>query len=144
MKRIVISILALTFMMSFTEKLIQYIPTQKGEVKDTYFGTEVADPYRWLEDDNSPETAEWVKTQNQLTFGYLAQLPSREKINKRLTELWDYPKYGVPYKEAGKYFFSKNNGLQNQSVIYTTADMKAEPSVLLDPNTLSEDGTAAL
>ncbi|HLN73212.1 MAG TPA: prolyl oligopeptidase family serine peptidase [Prolixibacteraceae bacterium] len=144
MKRIFISLLALTFMMSCQEKQIQYTPTKKGDVKDTYFGTEVEDPYRWLENDNSPETAEWVKTQNQLTFGYLAQLPSRDKINKRLTELWDYPKYGVPYKEAGKYFFSKNNGLQNQSVIYTTADMKAEPSVLLDPNTLSEDGTAAL
>jgi prolyl oligopeptidase len=131
-------------MMSCQEKQIQYTPTQKVDVKDTYFGTEVEDPYRWLENDTSAETAEWVKTQNQLTFGYLAQLPSREKINKRLTELWDYPKYGVPYKEAGKYFFSKNNGLQNQSVIYTTADLNAEPSVLLDPNTLSEDGTAAL
>jgi prolyl oligopeptidase len=144
MKRIILFLLALTFMMSCQEKQIQYTPTKKVAVKDTYFGTEVEDPYRWLENDTSAETAEWVKTQNQLTFGYLAQLPSREKINHRLTELWDYPKYGVPYKEAGKYFFSKNNGLQNQSVIYTTADLNAEPSVLLDPNTLSEDGTAAL
>jgi len=144
MKRIILSFLALTFMISCTEKRIQYTPTAKGDVKDTYFGTEVEDPYRWLEDDKSAETAEWVKAQNQLTFDYLAQLPSRDKINSRLTELWDYPKYGVPYKEAGKYFFSKNNGLQNQSVIYTTADLNAEPSVLLDPNTLSEDGTAAL
>lgn len=130
--------------MSCQEKQIQYTPTKKVDVKDTYFGTEVEDPYRWLEDDNSPETAEWVKSQNQLTFGYLAQLPSRDKINSRLTELWDYPKYGVPFKEAGKYFFSKNNGLQNQSVIYTTVSLDAEPTVLLDPNTLSEDGTAAL
>ena len=144
MKRVIIPFLVLSFMMSCAEKRIQYTPTTKGEVKDTYFGVEVEDPYRWLEDDKSAETAEWVKAQNQLTFDYLAQLPSREKINSRLTELWDYPKYGVPYKEAGRYFFSKNNGLQNQSVIYTTADLNAEPSVLLDPNTLSEDGTAAL
>lgn len=144
MKRVIILFLVISFMMSCTEKQIQYTPTKKMDVKDTYFGTVVEDPYRWLENDTSAETAEWVKTQNQLTFGYLAQLPSREKINSRLTELWDYPKYGVPFKEAGRYFFSKNNGLQNQSVIYTTADLNAEPSVLLDPNTLSEDGTAAL
>ena len=144
MKRIIIPFLALTFMISCTEKTIQYPPTKKGEVKDTYFGTEVEDPYRWLEDDNSAETADWVKTQNELTFGYLAQLPYREQINGRLTELWDYPKYGAPFKEAGKYFFFKNNGLQNQSVLYTTGDLAATPSVLLDPNTLTEDGTAAL
>jgi len=144
MKRMIIPLLALLFMISCTEKTIQYPPTKKGEVKDTYFGTEVQDPYRWLEDDNSKETAEWVKTQNQLTFGYLAKLPYRDKIKSRLTELWDYPKYGTPFKEAGKYFFFKNNGLQNQSVLYTTADLATAPSVLLDPNTLSADGTAAL
>lgn len=144
MKRVIISFLALSFMMSCSEKPIQYPPTKKGEVKDSYFGTEVEDPYRWLEDDNSAETAEWVKSQNQLTFGYLEKLPYRDQIKSRLTELWDYPKYGTPFKEAGKYFFYKNNGLQNQSVLYTTTDLTAEPTVLLDPNTLSEDGTAAL
>ncbi|HAH25612.1 MAG TPA: S9 family peptidase [Prolixibacteraceae bacterium] len=144
MKRIIIPFLALTFMMSCTEKTIQYPPTKKGDVKDTYFGTEVQDPYRWLEDDNSTETADWVKTENQLTFGYLSKLPFRDKIKNRLTELWDYPKYGAPFKEAGKYFFYKNNGLQNQSVLYTTTDLSTAPSVLLDPNTLTEDGTAAL
>ena len=143
MKQTVIIFLLLTFMISCT-KTIQYPPTKKGEVKDTYFGTQVEDPYRWLEDDNSAETADWVKTQNELTFGYLAQLPYREQINSRLTELWDYPKYGAPFKEAGKYFFFKNNGLQNQSVLYTMQDLGAEPSVLLDPNTFTEDGTAAL
>ncbi|MFY9150988.1 MAG: prolyl oligopeptidase family serine peptidase, partial [Prolixibacteraceae bacterium] len=102
------------------------------------------DPYRWLEDDNSGETADWVKAQNELTFGYLNKLPYREQINSRLTELWDFPKYGTPFKEAGKYFFFKNNGLQNQSVLYMTDDLTAEPTVLLDPNTLTEDGTAAL
>jgi len=144
MKRMIISLLALSFMISCTAQSIQYPPTKKGDVKDTYFGTSVEDPYRWLEDDNSVETAAWVKTQNQLTFGYLAELPFRDKIKNRLTELWDYPKYGAPFKEAGMYFFFKNNGLQNQSVLYTTADLASEPRVLLDPNTLSEDGTAAL
>ena len=144
MRKTILSLLALSFMMSCSEKTIQYTPTKKGDVKDTYFGTEVEDPYRWLEDDNSAETAEWVKTQNQLTFGYLEKLPYRNQIKTRLTELWDYPKYGTPFKEAGKYFFYKNNGLQNQSVLYTTTDLAAEPTVLLDPNTLSQDGTAAL
>ncbi len=144
MKRIIFSFLALSFMMSCSEKPLQYPPTKKGDVKDTYFGTEVEDPYRWLEDDNSAETAEWVKTENKLTFDYLNKLPYREQIKARLTELWDYPKYGTPFKEAGKFFFFKNNGLQNQSVLYTTADLTAEPKVLLDPNTLTTDGTAAL
>ena len=144
MKRTILSFLALSFMISCTEKPIQYPPTKKGDVKDTYFGTVVEDPYRWLEDDNSAETAEWVKTQNKLTFGYLEKLPYRKQINARLTELWNYPKYGTPFKEAGKYFFYKNDGLQNQSVLYTTSDMAAKPTVLLDPNTLSTDGTAAL
>lgn len=131
-------------MMSCSEKPLSYPPTKKGDVKDTYFGTVVEDPYRWLEDDNSTETAEWVKTQNQLTFGYLEKLPYREQIKTRLTELWDYPKYGTPFKEAGKYFFFKNDGLQNQSVLYITGDLAAQPKVLLDPNTLSTDGTIAL
>jgi prolyl oligopeptidase len=144
MKQTILSLLALAFMMSCSEKPIQYTPTKKGDLKDTYFGTVVEDPYRWLEDDNSAETADWVKTQNQLTFGYLAKLPFREKIKGRLTELWDYPKYGVPFKEAGKYFLYKNSGLQNQNVLYTTADLADEPKVLLDSNTLSDDGTAAL
>lgn len=144
MKRVFLSLLALSFMMSCSEKPLSYPPTKKGDVKDTYFGTVVEDPYRWLEDDNSTETAEWVKTQNQLTFGYLEKLPYREQIKTRLTELWDYPKYGTPFKEAGKYFFFKNDGLQNQSVLYITGDLAAQPKVLLDPNTLSTDGTIAL
>jgi len=144
MKRNLILLLALFFMMSFTIEPTPYPPSKKGDVKDTYFGTVVEDPYRWLEDDNSPETADWVKAQNQLTFAYLAKLPYRNEIKTRLTALWDYPKYGNPFKEAGKYFFYKNNGLQNQSVLYMTSDMASKPQVLLDPNTLSTDGTAAL
>ena len=144
MKKLILPFLALSFMMSCNEKPVQYPTTKKLEVKDTYFGTEVKDPYRWLEDDNSSETAEWVKAQNELTFGYLSKLPYRDQIKNRLTELWDYPKFGTPFKEAGKYFFYKNDGLQNQSVLYTTNDLSAEATVLLDPNTLSDDGTAAL
>lgn len=140
MKRVIIVFLLMSFMMSYSVNP----PTKKVDVKDTYFGTVVEDPYRWLEDDNSHETAEWVKAENKLTFSYLEKLPYREQINKRLTELWDFPKYGTPFKEAGKYFFYKNNGLQNQSVLYTTTDLAAKPTVLLDPNTLSTDGTAAL
>ena len=145
MKSVFISFLALSTMISCnTEKPIQYPPTKKGDVKDTIFGAVVEDPYRWLEDDNSAETAEWVKAQNELTFGYLAKLPYREQIKARLTELWDYPKFETPFKEAGLYFFKKNNGLQNQSVLYMTKDLNAEPTVLLDPNTLSADGTKSL
>lgn len=144
MKRIILPLLTLSLIMSCSEKPIKYPPTKKGDIKDTYFGTVVEDPYRWLEDDNSPETAEWVKSQNKLTFDYLAKLPNRDQIKTRLTELSDYPKYGTPFKEAGKYFFFKNNGLQNQSVLYTTSDLAAEPKILLDPNTLSADGTIAL
>jgi prolyl oligopeptidase len=145
MKQVILSLLALSVMISCsTEKPVNYPPTAKGDVKDTYFGTEVEDPYRWLEDDNSAETAEWVRKQNELTFNYLEKLPFRDQINSRLTELWDYPKYSTPVKEGGKYFIYKNSGLQNQNVLYTTNDMAVEPTVLLDPNTLSDDGTAAL
>ncbi len=144
MKRVIISFLVLSTMISSAKEPTLYPISRKGEVKDTYFGTVVDDPYRWLEDDNSAETAEWVKAENKLTFDYLAKLPYRDQIKKRLTELSDYPKYGTPFREAGKYFFYKNNGLQNQSVLYMTDDLIKEPKVLLDPNTLTSDGTAAL
>ncbi|MCL3779700.1 S9 family peptidase [Prolixibacteraceae bacterium JC049] len=127
-----------------TSKKMQYPVTEKQDVTDTYFGTTVEDPYRWLEDDNSEETAKWVKAQNEVTDAYLAKIPFRTKIEERLTELWNYPKIGTPYKKAGKYFFYKNDGLQNQSVYYMTDDLTKEPVVLLDPNKLSEDGTVAL
>lgn len=123
---------------------IKYPLTKKEEVKDTYFGTEVEDPYRWLEDDNSEETTEWVKAQNKVTFDYLESLPNREKIKQQLTELLDYPKHGTPFKKAGKYFFFKNDGLQNQSVLYMTDDLAKDAEVILDPNAFSEDGTIAL
>jgi len=123
---------------------VTYPPARKGDVVDDYHGTKVADPYRWLEDVESPETGSWVEAENRVTFAYLEQIPERERIRRRLTELWDYPKYGAPFKKGGRYFFFKNSGLQNQSVLYTQRSLTAEPEVLLDPNTLSSDGTVAL
>ena len=111
---------------------------------DEYHGTKVADPYRWLEDDNSAETKAWVEAQNKVTFGYLEKIPERAAIKARLTKLWNYERYGVPFKQGGRYFYSKNNGLQNQSVLYTMTALDAPPALLLDPNQLSTDGTVAL
>ncbi|HVU37475.1 MAG TPA: prolyl oligopeptidase family serine peptidase [Opitutales bacterium] len=111
---------------------------------DDYHGVKVADPYRWLEDDNSDETKAWVEAENKLTFGFLDKIPERAVIRDRLTKLWNYERYGVPFKMGGRYFFFKNNGLQNQSVFYTMTSLDAPPTVLLDPNTLSADGTVAL
>jgi len=121
-----------------------YPVTEKVDTVDVYFGKEVPDPYRWLEDDNSAETEEWVKAQNEVTFGYLEQIPFRNKIKERLEQIWDYPKYGTPFKEGDNYFFFKNDGMQNQYVMYKQTSLDAEPEVFLDPNTFSEDGTVAL
>jgi len=121
-----------------------YPEARKVDTVDVYFGTEVPDPYRWLEDDNSEETAAWVAAQNVITNEYLSQIPFRDELKERLTEIWNYPKYGVPFKRGGKYFFFKNDGVQNQSVLYIQSTLDAEPEVLLDPNKLSDDGTVAL
>jgi len=123
---------------------ITYPVTRKSDVADDYHGTTVADPYRWLEDVDSPETRAWVEAENRVTFAYLEQIPERERIRRRLTELWDYPKYGAPFKKGGRYFFFKNSGLQNQSVLFSQSSLTAQAEVLLDPNTLSPDGTVAL
>lgn len=123
---------------------LMYPATQKTNQVDNYHGVKVADPYRWLEDDNAPATKAWVEAQNQVTFGYLDTIPERDAIRDRLTKLWNYERYGVPFKRGGKYFFTKNDGLQNQSVLYVTDSLDAEPRVLLDPNKLSADGTVAL
>ena len=125
-------------------KHLPYPETERGDVTDNYFGTEVADPYRWLEDDNSEATAAWVKAENEVTFDYLSKIPFREEIKKRLTELWNYPKESAPTKKGDWLYFSRNDGLQNQDVIYRRATAGGEAEVFLDPNQLSNDGTVAL
>ncbi|MEH2168761.1 MAG: prolyl oligopeptidase family serine peptidase [Nostoc sp.] len=138
--------------MPSSEKSLTYPTSHKSNQADNYHGTLVADPYRWLEDPDSEETRTWIEAQNQVTFGYLSEIPAREKIKQRLTKLWDYEKYGIPFKEGEslpdgsteRYFYFKNDGLQNQSVLYTLKTLDDQPKVLLDPNKLSEDGTVAL
>ncbi len=122
-----------------------YPKTKKTDVSDDYFGTKINDPYRWLEDDNSAETKAWVEEQNKLTYSYLDKIPYRDKIKKRLTEIWNYQKASAPFKKADRFFWYKNDGLQNQSVLYTQKDTCCgNGEVLLDPNTLSADGTISL
>ena len=128
---------------SFAQTL-PYPQTKKVDHTDTYFGTTVADPYRWLEDDNSPETAQWVEAQNKVTFGYLEKIPYRQQVKQRLEGLFNYPKYTAPFHRGENYFFYKNDGLQNQSVLYIQKGLDGNPEVLIDPNTLSADGTARL
>jgi prolyl oligopeptidase len=123
---------------------IDYPKTRKIQQTDDYHGVRVEDPYRWLEDDHSEETLAWVKAQNEVTFRYLEGLPQREPLRARLTELWNYPRYGTPFHKGQWYFFFKNDGLQNQSVLYKQKSIDASPELLLDPNLLSEKGTAAL
>lgn len=123
---------------------IEYPKTRKTDQTDDYHGTRVADPYRWLEDDNSAETKAWVEAQNKVTFGYLNQIPERDAIKKRLTELWNYEKYSAPFKRGSRYFYYKNDGLQNQSVLYVADSVSDKGRVLLDPNKFSADGTVAL
>jgi prolyl oligopeptidase len=140
----ILLLLALVMTSTLNAQSPTYPPARKSDVIEDYHGTKVADPYRWLEDVDSPETRGWVEAENRVTFAYLEQIPERERIRRRLTELWDYPKYGAPFKKGGRYFFFKNSGLQNQAVLYTQSSLTAEPEVLLDPNTLSADGTIAL
>ena len=121
-----------------------YPKSKKTDHTDVYFGRTIYDPYQWLENDTSAETADWVKAQNQVTSAYLDSMPYRVKIKERLTKLWNYPKFSVPFREGENYFFYKNTGLQPQSILYHTKDLKAEAEVFLDPNKLSDDGTVAL
>ncbi|MDX2442762.1 MAG: prolyl oligopeptidase family serine peptidase [Bacteroidales bacterium] len=146
MKRIWIFLFAVVFVQlwSCQQSGFNYPVAEKVDQVDTYFGTDVSDPYRWLEDDNSEETMAWVKAQNEVTFSYLNAIPYKNKIKDRLTEIWDYEKVSTPWKEGGHYFISKNDGLQNQGVFYIMNDLDSEPELFLDPNKLSEDGTVAL
>ena len=126
--------------------VVNYPETKKVDTVTNYFGTDVKDPYRWLEDDRSKETEEWVKTQNQATFGYLDNIPYREELKDRLTKLWNYEKLGSPFKEGDYTYFYKNDGLQNQYVIYRykTGEDPSTAEIFLDPNTFKEDGTISL
>jgi prolyl oligopeptidase len=126
------------------ESRLSYPDTRTVDHVDDYFGTSVPDPYRWLEDLDSPETAEWVEAQNRVTEAYLSAIPERAAITARLTELWDYERYGTPSREGDRYVFARNDGLQNQAVIYHADSLTAAPEVLLDPNELSPDGTVAV
>ena len=127
-----------------SEFFLNYPETRKGDVTYTHFGTVIADPYRWLEDDLSEETEAWVEAQNEVTFGYLDQIETRDQIRERLTQHWNYERISAPSKNGDYYYFSKNDGLQNHSVIYRSKTEDGEAEVFLDPNTFSEDGTTSL
>ena len=135
------------FTAGITQQMIKpnnYPPARKSDQVDDYDGVKVADPYRWLEDLDSEETRNWVEAENKLTFAFLGSIPQRNAIKDRLTNLWNYEKYGIPRKESNRYFYSRNSGLQNQAVLYTVTSLEAQPQMVLDPNTLSPDGTVAL
>jgi prolyl oligopeptidase len=140
-------LLGLIAVLTFAEgQVLKYPITRKVDQVDDYHGTKVADPYRWLEEDvrKSHEVAEWVEAENKVTFAYLESIPERPRIRERMTELWNYPRYSTPHKEGSKYFFSKNDGLQNQAVMYELDSLDGTPKLLLDPNSWSKDGTVAL
>ncbi|MFS4492643.1 prolyl oligopeptidase family serine peptidase [Maribacter sp. 2308TA10-17] len=149
MKRIILLPLLAIFLVACQTQIkkepivVNYPTTAKADSLDTYFGTEVKDPYRWLEDDRSPETEAWVKTQNETTFGYLENIPFRNDLKKRLEKIWNYEKIGTPFEEGDYTYFYKNDGLQNQYVVYRKKG-EGEAEVFLDPNTFSEDGTTSL
>jgi prolyl oligopeptidase len=136
------SILALSFVHSLAfAQTMNYPDTRKSDQVDDYHGVKVADPYRWLEDDHSAETAAWVAAENEVTFAYLNKIPYRAQVKKRLEELFNYPKYTSPVRRGDYYFYSKNDGLQNQNVLYIQKGLDGAPEVLIDPNKFSEDGT---
>ncbi|MEJ6720204.1 MAG: prolyl oligopeptidase family serine peptidase [Akkermansiaceae bacterium] len=126
------------------ESKISYPDSNPGETVDLIHGVSVPDPYRWLEGLNSEDTSKWVTEQNKVTETYLARIPGRDLLEKHVTKLWNVERFGVPFFEGGRFFFTKNDGLQNQSVLYSTPSLESEPKVLLDPNRLSADGTVAL
>ena len=137
-------LLALTAVCSANPMPAPYPVTRQSDTVDDYHGVKVPDPYRWLEDDNSDETKAWVAAQNKVTFDYLEQIPERAEFRERLTKLWNYERYGTPFRQGGRYFYTHNTGLQNQRVLFVADSLQAEPRVLLDPNTLSPDGTVSL
>ena len=146
MKRIPLLVFFVALGLAFgkNERAFRYPDARKGDQVDDYHGTKVADPYRWLEDPDSLESRAWIEAENKITFDFLGTIPQRDAIKKRITELWDYEKFGVPFKQKERYFISRNSGLQNQSVLYVASDLKEKPRELLDPNKLAKDGTIAL
>jgi len=130
--------------MATKARAFTYPAARKSDVVDDYHGTKVADPYRWLEDADSPESRAWIEAQNALTFGHLEKIPERTKLRERLTKLWNYERVSTPWTAGGRWFWSRNDGLQNQSVLFTASSPDAKPVVLFDPNALSTDGTVAL
>ncbi|MDN3596025.1 prolyl oligopeptidase family serine peptidase [Zunongwangia endophytica] len=152
MKKIMIGVFTLAALASCKDSektkkektALNYPETKKVDTVTDYFGTKVKDPYRWLEDDRSKETEEWVRAQNEVTFGYLDKIPFKEDLKKRLSEIWNYEKIGAPYQEGDYTYFSKNDGLQNQYVLYRRKNDEEKPEVFLDPNKFSEDGTTSL
>ena len=145
MKNIILTLVITTTLGCYGQKQnnVKYPQTKKGETVDVYFDTKVADPYRWLEDDKSEETASWVKAQNVVTYDYLSKIPFRDALKSRMEKLWNYEKIGAPTKEGNYTYYLKNNGLQNQSVMYRK-DAKGVETVFLDPNTFSKKGTTSL
>ncbi|WP_456312748.1 prolyl oligopeptidase family serine peptidase [Pseudomonas shirazensis] len=143
MKKTILIMAITTAGISFGQNKIQYPETKKGETVDVYFDSKVSDPYRWLEDDKSAETGAWVKAENEVTYGYLDKIPFRDALKKRMETLWNYEKIGAPSIEGKFTYYSKNNGLQNQSVVYRK-DEKGKEEIFLDPNTFSKDGTTSL
>ena len=150
MKKTIITLASLSLLSACTQPksikeviVLKYPQTKKVNQVDDYFGTKVSDPYRWLEDDNSAETKAWVDEENKVTFSYLDKIPFRDKVKKRLTQLWNYEKLSTPVKKAGMYFSFYNNGLQNQAVLCVQKSLKDARVELLDPNKLSADGTVS-
>jgi prolyl oligopeptidase len=143
MKKIILIMTLTSSFMGLSQKPIHYPETKKGTVVDTYFDTKVSDPYRWLEDDKSAETGAWVKAQNEVTYEYLSKIPYRDALKTRLEQLWNYEKISAPFKEGTFNYYYKNNGLQNQSVLFRK-DANGVESVFLDPNSFSKDGTSSL
>ncbi|GGF00506.1 prolyl oligopeptidase family serine peptidase [Flavobacterium limi] len=143
MKKTIFIMTMITAGISFGQNKIHYPETKKGETVDIYFDTKVADPYRWLEDDKSDETGTWVKVQNEVTYGYLNKIPFRDALKSRMEKLWNYEKISAPFTEGKFTYYFKNNGLQNQSVVYRK-DQNGKEEVFLDPNTFSKDGTTSL
>ena len=142
MKRMLATLLWLIPVALFAQ--LKYPDTKKENVVDDYNGAKVEDPYRWLEDDNSEQTKAWVKEENKVTLDYLSRIPYRDKVKKRIEEMWNYPKYGAPFQKGDHYYFQKNDGLQNQSVWFAQKGLSGKPEVFIDPNKLSEDGTVSL